>query len=117
MMPSTKKQNRLEAKKRKIAAFLEIAKLNDADKKKRKTENLELETETKSEKGLGYDEMRAKVRQRNKVKAKGPVFDLKNYYGRGAAIGNKNRKPLFLSDLRDLIRFSVVGAPYGSTLR
>ena len=136
---STKKQRRLENKKRKTAAFLELAQLNDeegrtAKQKKVKKENEvdekkkeEIESSTKTPgapprltskpllSGVEYEELRAKLRARKKAFQLLPKFELKST-GFDASIENteSTRTPLFMQDLQHLLMYLMVGdkAPY-----
>jgi len=123
---SSKKQKRLESKKRKIAAFLEVAKLNDADKeeaKKPKLEENDNVEENKTENGRlsdkpllegeEYEKLRQRLKERKKALQCNPDFRLKTV-GEMACVDRDKRTPLFMSDIQHLLLYCICGdrAPY-----
>ncbi len=125
----SKKIRRMEAKKRKAEAFLQIAKLNDEDRIAKK-----VETEAKRPKpdqqtpprltskpllsGESYEELRAKLRERKKLLKSLPDFGLKTG-GENASveIPANLRTPLFAADVQRLLMYLMVGdkMPWATT--
>jgi hypothetical protein len=142
-MISAKAKRRTENKKRKVAAFLQVASLNDEDRaaeKKRKCSDTddsdvsevvpvasqkEEEEERKPNARLTskplldgdeYQALRAQLRARKKALVQLPKFRLKSI-GEEAifdAEAGKCATPLIMSDLHQLLLYSMVGdkAPY-----
>ena len=136
---STKKQRRLENKKRKAEAFLHVAEMNDEEGRTKKRKKVKKENEDdkvdedeevqKSKKakapprltdkpllsGSDYEELRAKLRARKKAFQQLPKFELKSV-GFDASVENSEstRTPLFMQDLQHLLMYLMVGdkAPY-----
>jgi len=133
-----KKNKRKENKKRKIAAFLAVAELNDADKSKKKkkedtatvddendnsidniTKSKELVTKYSSNsctavtdkpmlEGDAYEELKKRLRERKKAMACIPLFRLKPV-GQDASLSLSKRIPLFMSDIQHLLLYSMMG--------
>ena len=133
-----KKNKRKENKKRKIAAFLAVAELNDADKSKKKkkedtataddendnsidniTKSKELITKYSSNsctavtdkpmlEGDAYEELKKRLRERKKAMACIPLFRLKPV-GQDASLSLSKRIPLFMSDIQHLLLYSMMG--------
>ena len=138
MDQETKRNKRIENKKRKIAAYLAVAELNESEKKKHKVGAVSDinenggETEKKSEKDAGqletsdkygllvgvsdkprlegeqFEQLRARLRARKKVLSCQPLFRLKAA-GQEASLGLDRRVPLFLSDLQHLVTYCMIG--------
>ncbi len=128
MNRSTKRDRRLESKKRKVEALLAVAKLNDQEKKRKlpwgpkrqKTTAREEGDEKKSKdvpnsdkpllKGTDYASLKAELRERKRALKCLPKFDLKTV-GHDAAVdvAENQRTPLFPSDLQGLLMYSMVG--------
>ena len=133
-----KRQKRLENKKRKIAAYLAVAEINEAEKKKKKKlsedhsdkdelnnhvddikKSSELVTKYNtnsfgdvSEKpkleGEEYEELKKRLRERKKALSCNPLFRLKQP-GHDASLGLSKRIPLFMSDIQSLLLYCLVG--------
>jgi len=131
---SEKRRQRLEAKKRKAAAFLHIAKLNDEDKrgtseaasdvrngrreesqsKKAKHQNASANDKPKLS-GGDYETLRAELRARKKALAYLPRFGLKaSGHDASIEVPEKLRTPLFLAELQALLAYCMIGdkVPY-----
>ncbi len=129
---SSKKEKRLEAKKRKAAAFLEVARLNDKDREVKVKQEDVLDKEPPSKKakksdnaapvppprysskpllaGADYETLKAELRARKKALKSLPRFDLKSG-GHDASVDVPRtlRTPLFPSDLQSLLAYTMVG--------
>ncbi|CAH1130783.1 unnamed protein product [Ceutorhynchus assimilis] len=137
---STRKKQRLENKQKKMAALLDIAKLNENDREKGKTKTLrdssedsddtpnkKIKTETVTHQpevgpsgkpilsGKDYQELKKMLREKTSKITKCPKFWLRDL-GENALLRHplENRCPLFLSDIQHLLMYSQLGvhAPY-----
>ena len=116
------KAKRLEAKKRKIQAFLEVAKLNDNDGRKRISlstkQNQEVEKEAiepvpKKERleGDALEELRKKLRERKAKRANIPHFRLTSRgHDASLEIPSDLRTPLLMKDLQQMLLYSLLGS-------
>jgi len=141
MDPDSRRQKRKESKKRKIAAFLAVAELNDVTKKskKRKTEKTKEEAEDENEnisapcklvtkyntntfdgvsdrpklEGAEYEDLKKRLRERKKAMSCLPLFRLKAV-GKEAGVWLEKRVPLFMTDIQHLLLYCMVGdrAPF-----
>ena len=121
------KAKRMEAKKRKIEAFLQVAKLNDEDGRKRTSlakkpkleepENDE-KSETDSEKnspkemlhGESLEELRKLLRERKKKLQSIPNFNLKTKgHDASLEIPEDLRTSLLMRDLQSLLLYALMG--------
>ena len=111
---SSKRERRLEAKKRKVAAFLEIAEQNDKERKKNKSNDEDQDDDDPSPlprlDGADYFALRERLRLRKALLKRLPHFDLKRC-GHDASVDNADnqRSPLLMSDLRALIMHATTG--------
>lgn len=125
-----KKFKRLENKKRKIQAFLDVAHLNESDKKRRKTENGDtcnvtddqtirndeasslqnLEKNTFKQELDDYAKIKQKYRQERERSHNVPFFRLKRI-GEDSLVSlpKKQRTPLFMSDIQALLTYCMAG--------
>ncbi len=123
------KAQRLENKKRKIQAFLEIAQLNDAEGRKRSSMQVapvkkpKLEKDSHGEEDIkdsdqsfstnceSLDELRERLRERKKKFQLRPHFDLKTK-GHDASLDlpQNMRTPLFMKDLQGLLLYAMLGS-------
>ena len=133
-----KRQKRLENKKRKIAAYLAVAEINEAEKKKKKKlsddhsdrddlnnhvddikKSSELVTKYNTNsfgdvnekpklEGEEYEELKKRLRERKKALSCNPLFRLKSP-GHDASLGLSKRIPLFMSDIQSLLLYCLVG--------
>jgi len=124
---SSKSQKRMESKKRKIKAFLEVAKLNDDEKEDAKRPKLEEKAEDATERkvvngrltdkplleGEEYEELKKRLKERKKLLTQIPDFRLKSV-GELANVEREKRTPLFMSDIQSLLLYCICGdrAPY-----
>lgn len=108
----------MEAKKRKIEAFLTLAKMNDTDGRKRtsleKKPRLEEQPETPEKKevlsGDALTELRKKLRERKKKLQTIPDFQLKAVgHSASLAIPVDLRTPLLMRDLQHLLLYALLG--------
>ncbi len=131
---ASKRARRLEAKKRKAAAFLEVARLNDRDRededpsiiKKVKQEESKSGSDDDQEKkataphprhsdkpllsGADYETLKAELRARKKALSSLPRFELKSR-GHDASmdVSRSQRTPLLPSELQALLAYTMVG--------
>jgi hypothetical protein len=112
------KHKKMEAKKRKIEAFLTLAKMNDTDGRKRtsleKKPRLEEQPETPEKKevlsGDALTELRKKLRERKKKLQTIPDFQLKAVgHSASLAIPVDLRTPLLMRDLQHLLLYALLG--------
>jgi len=117
-----KKVKRKENRKRKAIALLNLAELNDEDKrKKNKVENTD-GVDVKDDRtidhvrlidkplleGEEYEDLKKRLKERKKALTCNPLFRLKSI-GYDADIKRSKRVPLFMSDVQNLISFCMVG--------
>ena len=116
------KAKRLEAKKRKIEAFLQVAKLNDDEGRKRTSlaKKPKLEDEGNNEKdeptkekldGESLDELRKMLRERKKKLQSIPNFNLKTKgHDASLEIPEDLRTSLLMRDLQSLLLYGLMGS-------
>jgi len=138
----TKRLKRKENKKRKIEALLLVSDLNDSDTKRMKketgdkpikdnnqNESVSIDSSDVQSKGSSdnstrisdkpllsgqdYEDLKKRLRERKKRLTCIPQFRLKSV-GEEASVNLSKRVPLFMSDVQNLINFSLIGdrAPY-----
>lgn len=121
MKPSEKAKRRLENKKRKVSAFLQVAELNDSEKRRKilndDGNNSDLEdTKEKPPKkpllsGESYEELRLKLRERKKILMQIPDLEMKTVGHEADIDMHENfRVPLFMKDLQHLLLYALMGA-------
>ncbi|KAL1500911.1 hypothetical protein ABEB36_006330 [Hypothenemus hampei] len=141
MSTNTKRRQRIENKKKKLAAFLDIAKLNENDRRKQQENKTgdELKCVQLDENGLSpskkiktelenigpsgktklsgqeYIDLKKVLKERKNKILQVPKFQLRDM-GEGATlkVSLDSRYPLFLSDIQHLILYSQIGvhSPY-----
>ena len=112
---SKAKEKRLESKKRKIEAFLNVAKMNDEDERRRqsltKKPKLEEKTEKETLNSDALEDLRRQLKERKKKLQAIPNFTVKTK-GRNALleIPEDLRTPLVPRDLQHLLLYALMGS-------
>ena len=104
------KEEKLQAKKRKIEAFLNVAQLNDSEGRSRNSLAKKARTENEQLEGEELQALRQRLRERKKKLKSRPNFRLKSKgYDASLEIPEDMRTPLLMRDLQHLLLYALMG--------
>ena len=104
------KEEKLQAKKRKIEAFLNVAQLNDSEGRSRNSLAKKPKTENEQLEGEELQQLRQRLRERKKKLKSRPNFRLKSKgYDASLEIPEDMRTPLLMRDLQHLLLYALMG--------